>query len=244
MVRASQSDQFVFLGEQHATTSHQQMESTVIRALQAAGRHVVVGMEMYTRPKQDVLDQWSAGSLSEDEFLTNSDWKHQWGFDYSFYRPVFEAVREGHLPLVALNVPREWVHAVGRSGYSGLPTSAKLQLPIELFLGNREHREVFDALMGGHQITGGGMDNMYAAQVLWDEGMADTAVKYLERQPPDPLRVFVVIAGEGHLMYKEGINWRIERRLGRKAKGVTVVMLSSEKPVTVARGIADFVYCK
>src|SRR5580658_2682474 len=66
---------FVFLGEQHATTAHQQMEAQVIRALQAAGRSVDLGMEMYTRPKQDVLDQWPAGKLTEDQFIDQSDWK-------------------------------------------------------------------------------------------------------------------------------------------------------------------------
>ncbi|MFK9832816.1 ChaN family lipoprotein, partial [Escherichia coli] len=75
---------FVFLGENHATTDHQKMESAVIEALQAAKRKVVVGLEMFTRPKQDVLDEWSAGSLSEDAFLEKAEWKTQWGYPYHF----------------------------------------------------------------------------------------------------------------------------------------------------------------
>lgn len=231
---------FVYLGEQHATTAHQQMEAQVIRALQTAGRSVDVGMEMYTRPKQDVLDQWSAGKLTEDQFLEQSDWKHQWGYDYGFYRPVFEAVRELKLPLVGLNVPRDWVHQVGTSGYAGLSTSARLQLPAELYLGNGSHRQVFNAMMGGHPMAGINFDDMYAAQVLWDEGMSDTALKYLERFPATPKTAFVVICGAGHLMYGQGINYRVERRHG--GKGLTLIMIQSDKPVQVARGIGDFIY--
>jgi uncharacterized iron-regulated protein len=195
---------------------------------------------MYTRPKQDVLDHWAAGDLSEDEFLQQSEWKGQWGYDFSFYRPVFGAVKELHLPLVALNVPRDWVRAVGKNGFESLPTSARLQLPPKLGLDNRRHREVFDALMGGHSMTGTSMDRMYEAQVLWDEAMADTAVKYLARVPAKPDGIFVVIAGAGHSMYGQGINYRVQRDHG--GSGITMVMLQSDEPVRVSRGLADFVY--
>lgn len=239
-VRAAEGKRFVFLGEEHATTAHQKMEADVIDALVAAGRHVVVGMEMYTRTKQGALDKWSSGSMTEEDFLADSDWKHQWGFDYAFYRPVFEAVKTHRLPLVALNVPREWVHDVSRGGFESLPTEARLQLPADLFMGNRNHREVFDSLMGGHSMAGTSMDRMYAAQVLWDEAMADTAVKYLQRFPADRDTVFVVIAGAGHLMYGQGINYRIKRDGG--GSGITMIMMRSDEPVVVSRGIGDFVY--
>ena len=86
-----------------------------------------------------------------------------------------------------------------------------------------------------------GMDpnNMYAAQVLWDEAMADSALKYRAARPQPSNALFVVLAGAGHVMYKQGINWRIARRAG--LDGVTVVMVDA--PGKVARGIADFVYC-
>ncbi|HWD39058.1 MAG TPA: ChaN family lipoprotein [Fimbriimonas sp.] len=240
LAEAAQGKKFVFLGEQHATKAHQLEEASVVRALGDHGRDVSVGMEMYTRPKQDVLDLWSAGTLTEEQFIDQSDWKHQWGFDYSFYKPVFDIVKERRLPLVGLNVPRDWVHAVATKGYAGLPTSAKLQLPPVLFLGNKDHRSVFDSLMGGHSMVGTGMENMYAAQVLWDEGMADTAIKYTERAPADPKAIFVVIAGGGHVMYGQGINYRIKHR--KAGDGITMVMLQSDTPVEVSRGLADFVY--
>lgn len=230
---------YVYLGENHATAPHQQLQADVVKALVARGRRVVVGLEMYTRPKQTWLDQWSAGGLSEEEFLEKSDWKGQWGFGFEFYRPIFQAARENKLPMVALNVPRDWVREVGRNGLGALTTEQKLQLPAEIFLGNQGHRKVFEALMGGHPLTGARGENIYSAQVLWDEGMADTAVKWMERYG-DEKTVFVVIAGVGHTMYNQGINYRIERRT--KKRGVSVSMGQAKEASMVAKGIGDFVF--
>ncbi len=240
VAEAARGKRFVFLGENHATTAHQQLEADVIQALLDDGREVVVGLEMYTRPKQDWLDQWSQGKLSETDFVNKSDWKGQWGFDYSFYRPVFEVARKSKVPMVALNVPRDWVRVVGREGYSALTTEQKLQLPANLGEPAPDHKAVFDALMGGHPMAGPRGDNMYSAQVLWDQGMADTAVKYLDRIPASPKTVFVVIAGSGHVMYGQGINGRIEKQ--KAGKGVTLVMIQSPEQTKVSKGLADFVY--
>jgi len=238
---AAKGKPFMFLGENHATRAHQQMEADVVSELLRAGRKPVVGVEFFQRPVQDVLDQWSAGALTEDKFLQDADWKKQWGYSYEFYRPLFEVVKQNKLPLVGLNVPRKWVSSVGRGGPSGLPWYAKSQLP-ELRLDNKTHRQVFDAMVGGHPMGAGGpsADNMYAGQVLWDEAMADTAIKYRAAFPPKSEDVFVVVAGSGHVMYGQGINYRLARR--KAGDGITVVMVQSDEPVTVARGIADFVY--
>lgn len=239
VARAAEGQRWVYLGENHATKPHQQLQADIIKALVNRGRRVVVGLEMYTRPKQDWLDQWSAGSLSETDFLEKSEWKTQWGFPFEFYKPVFDAAKENKLPMVALNVPRDWVRQVGRQGLKALTTEQRLQLPSDIYLGNKAHKMVFEGLMGGHPMTGPAADNVYSAQVLWDEGMADTAIKWMERYGDDKT-VFVVIAGSGHIMYNQGINYRIDRRT--KKKGVTVVMGQASGPVQVARGLGDFVY--
>ncbi len=239
IARAADGQSYVYLGENHATKPHQELQAEIVKALVERGRRVVVGLEMYTRPKQDWLDQWSAGSLSEEDFLAKSEWKTQWGFGYEFYRPVFDVAKANKLPMVALNVPRDWVRQVGRKGLAGLNTEQSLQLPKEIFLGNRDHKMVFEGLMGGHPMTGPQGDNVYAAQVLWDEGMADTAIKWMERFGDDKT-VFVVIAGSGHVMYRQGINYRIERRT--KKRGITVVMGQAKEATMVAKGLGDFVY--
>ncbi len=239
VAKAADNHLFVFLGEEHATEPDQLMHAEIIQALVKRGRKVVVGLEMYQRPKQTILDQWTAGLIEEPAFLAQSEWKAQWGYPYPFYRPVFDAVRRYKLPLIGLNVPRDWVRTVGKGGFEALNPQQRSQLPSSMSLANQDHRQVFGALMGGHPMTGPTGERIYSAQVLWDEGMADTALKYLEGNKPDSKTVFVVIAGSGHVMYGQGINFRIAQRKG--GNGITVVMAQSDEPMSVSNGIADFV---
>ena len=237
---AARGLRFVYLGESHNSPDHHQMQANVIEALVADGRDVVVGFEQFTRPVQDSLNPWTLGWWDEATFIERSEWKTQWGFDYGLYRPIFESTRKNKLPMVALNVPRDWVRAVGRGGYTALTPEQKKELPNDLYLGNANHKAVFTGLMGGHPMTGPQGDNIYSAQVLWDEGMADTALKYMDRRGASANTVFVVVAGSGHVMYGQGINYRIERRTGQK--GITMTMFDGTEPREVSRGLGDFVY--
>ena len=240
VAKAADGKPFVFLGEQHATAPHQALQAAVIEALARRGRHVVVGLEMLQRPKQSALDDFINGKTDEAQFLANADWKGQWGYDFSFYRPVFDAAKRLKAPILGLNVPRDWVRSVGRGGLAALPEEAKPQLPAPWNTNVPEHRKVFQALMGGHPMEGPQMDNMLAAQTLWDVGMADTAAKYLEAHMRDKKLVIVVIAGSGHVMFNQGINLRLKDR--GMDKGITLVMTESTDPVTVSNGLGDFVY--
>jgi len=238
VVRAAEGRRFVILGESHDDASHHRFQADVLEALAQAGRQVIVGLEMFTRPVQDRLNPWTLGWKTEDEFIRESEWKTQWGFDFALYRPVFEAVRRSRLPMVALNVPRDWVRAVGRGGLSALQPDQRAQLPERIDLGWKDHRRLFEAMMGGHPVSGAQGENIYAAQVLWDVGMADTALKAMDRWRRSPKAVMVILAGSGHAMYGLGINGRIRERTGEPV--LTVVMVGREGEVS--RGIGDFVY--
>jgi uncharacterized iron-regulated protein len=239
IAKAAANTRYVYVGESHDNPHHHQMQAEVIAALVRAGRNVVVGMEMFTRPNQVNLAPWTMGMWTEEQFIEGADWKKQWGFDFGIYRPIFTVVRDNKLPLIALNLPRDWVRAVGRGGYSALTPEQKAELPEDLYLGNKDHRAIFNSLMGGHPPSGTQGENIYSAQVLWDEGMADTAIKYMAGRP-SANTVMVVVAGSGHVMYGQGINWRVARRTGDK--GVTVMAGEAAEPREVARGVGDFFY--
>src|ERR1044072_8998489 len=67
IVKAARGKRYVFLGENHATLDHQRIHAGILAALVKDGRKVPVGMEMYTRPKQEWLDQWTAGKLTSTD---------------------------------------------------------------------------------------------------------------------------------------------------------------------------------
>ncbi len=243
-VKATDNYNFVFLGESHDDPVHHQIQANVIEGLVKRGRNVIVGFEMFTRPNQENLYAWTLGRESEDEFITNSNWKKEWGFPFPLYRPIFDVIKANRIPMVGLNVPRDWVRAVGKGGLKGLTPEQQSQVPTVL-TSNAAHKAVFDGLMGGHPMAGPTGENIYAAQCLWDEGMADTALKYVSKRFGSPEAmpknaVFVILAGMGHGLYKQGINWRIMRRTGMDT--LTMINVEGEKTMPVSRGLADFVY--
>ena len=235
IVQRAQGKRFVLIGEDHDNPDAHKWQARIVEALHLGGRKVIVGYEMVQRPEQFALDLWTLGKIPEAEFLDRVKWQSSWGFDFGLYRPIFDVTRRYGMRNVALNIPRDWVRLVGRGGYDALPDEAKSQVPA-LDLTNENHKSVFNALMGGHPP---GSPNVYAAQVLWDEAMADSALKYLSKMSQDERTVFVVIAGNGHVMYGQGIGWRLEKRTAEKA--LTVVTVSNDERQKVSRGAGDFV---
>jgi uncharacterized iron-regulated protein len=236
IARSARGLRFVFVGESHDQLAHHQAQADVIEALVRDGRQVVVGLEMFTRDNQGLLDPWTMGRWDEPVFIERAKWKEQWGMDYALYRPVFEAVRRHRLPMAALNIPRDWVRQVSRQGADSLTEEQRRWVP-PLDLTNQDHKAVFTALIGGHPLEGQQGINMYSAQVAWDEAMAQAALDFMGGFP-NPKRVMVVVAGSGHTMYGQGINWRITKRTGERTLGV--VCLTSDGPREVSRGLGDF----
>jgi uncharacterized iron-regulated protein len=52
-----------------------------------------------------------------------------------------------------------------------------------------------------HPVSGKAMNNMYEAQTLWDEYMADTAAKYLTKRGGK----MVLLAGSRHIESRDGM---------------------------------------
>lgn len=136
---AADGKKFVYIGEEHDSPDAHRWQALIIGALVKRGRDVVIGMEMYQRPKQGYLDMWTLGKFTEEQFLVESDWQGQWGFAWDLYRPIFVFAKENGLRMVGLNVPRDWVRTASRTGYDALPNEAKSDLP-EMYLGNQDHK--------------------------------------------------------------------------------------------------------
>jgi uncharacterized iron-regulated protein len=206
----------VCFGERHDNPGDHYAE---LRALENAseqaqrdGTPLGVGFEMFQRPFQSALSSYAQGRSSEDDLLRDSEYQKRWGFDYSLYRPLLERVRAAGLAAIALNAPKELSRRVAREGLDGLDAESRAGLP-ELVLDDAEHRAYFDRAMGDHPMPAGApkADDMYAAQVLWDETMAESAASWLEGQP-EGARV-LVFAGGGHC-HRHAIPARFTRRTG------------------------------
>lgn len=222
------SSRVICFGEQHDSPQHHYAQSRALEELATrsakAQRPLAVGFEMFQRPYQAVLSAFVEGSLAEDQFLRDSEYAKRWGFDFALYRPLLLTAREFELAVVALNAPKELTRKIGRSGLAALEPAERDLLP-ELNLKDTDHKAYFDQAMGEHPMPPGApkLEDMYAAQVVWDETMADTAVRWLTQAGEGSQ--LIVFAGAGHC-HRSAIPARITRRTQLPVLSVSPVLRS------------------
>ena len=248
----------VCVGEDHSNPHHHWVQLEVMKEVAAHKKHTLaLGMEMFQRPFQGILDDYAASRIDEPTLLSRSAWEERWGFDYGFYGPTIRAAVAAHAALLALNASKELVHDVVQKGLEGLTPEEKAQVP-ELDLTNKAHRAWFDATMeemGGasaHQhkdkdtaekpeeapkMQMPSADRIYTAQVVWDETMADTAAKWLAATPNSSV---VVLAGNGHC-HDTAIVGRAKRRGITEAISVRPVLdVDGRVAEALAKPMNDF----
>lgn len=212
LMQALSQAQVVCVGEQHDNPHDHYAELQILRGLArrapVAGRELGLGLEMVQLSGQSALDDYASGKSDEHDLLGALDWRKTWGFDFSYYRPLFRLARRRGLDLVALNASNKLIHEVATSGLDGLTSAQSAKLP-ELRLGDAQYRAYFDQAMHGHPDAGD-LDNLYQAQVLRDETMAKRAAKWISAS--FPARQLVVIAGSAHCI-RSGIVRRVLRRV-------------------------------
>jgi len=114
-------------------------------------RKIAVGFEMLNQTLQPVLDDYAAGRITEEEFLTRADWKKEWGFDFAMYKPLFDFIVTNKLRALALNVPRKVVGKVARTGLASLTPEEKAFLPEKVEItGHKKYNEYLKATFGAH----------------------------------------------------------------------------------------------
>ena len=210
----------VLLGESHTNREHHRWQQYTLSALHSRNSNMVVGFEMLPRSKQAVLDAWSAGKLSEKEFLEQSDWQKVWGYDAGLYLPILHFARLNRLPTVALNIDRELVSRVGEIGWQGIPEVERSGLS-DPAPASSEYRDSLAQLYAykqsldneaGHDkasepdpaevLQSDAFSNFVDAQLTWDRAMAEALAAAHRR---DPAALVVGIVGRGHLEYGYGI---------------------------------------
>ncbi|MFO7708604.1 MAG: ChaN family lipoprotein [Desulfobacterales bacterium] len=228
MLSEARSARVVFVGEQHTSAAHHAVQLRVIRALQAGGARLAVGMEMFDRSYQPVLDLWSQGALEEEEFLRRTHWYANWRFDYALYREILAFVRSEGIPLVALNVPFNIPPKIRVGGIDTLSAYEKSFLPHEIDTSVASHREFAEKIFAQHRFKNTRFDDFYMAQCVWDEAMAEAAAACM------PTGQMVILAGNGHIQYKYGIPERLHRRTGLAYR--TIYPVSAGAPIDLSIG--------
>ena len=202
----------VYVDEAHNNMASHRLQLKVLKAM--ADRwpgQVALGMEMFIPEQQGALDRWVAGELSEAEFLEASQWSKRWNIDFGYYRDLLVFAREHVIPVLGLNVPKSLVRAVAKEDFPQLTEEARRQLP-DIDMNTPYRNALTRAIYGGHTKSENGLEGFQRVQALWDEGMAENAVRYL-KSPEGQNRRMVIIAGGNHIRYGIGIPRAVYRRL-------------------------------
>ncbi len=226
--------QVVFIGEQHDRYEDHLTQAAIIQGLQHCGRPLAIGMEMFQQPYQEALDDYRAGRIDESELLRRTEYFDRWRFDYRLYRPILALARAHGIPLIALNLSAELTRKVGDRGIAGLSPEERVQLP-EIDRSDPDYRarlqEVFQRHPAEQQRN---FEHFFEVQLLWDEGMAERAARYLAEHPD---HLMVVLSGSGHLEFGQGIPKRLARRLPVR---MAILLNGSERRLDP--GVADLFF--
>ena len=234
------AQQVVLLGEAHDSAEDHRWQLHVLARLHARQPEMAVGFEMFPRRVQPVLDQWVAGSLSEQDFLTRAEWDKVWGFDARDYLPLFHFARMNRIPMLALNVERSLVEAVGKQGWDGVPESQKEGVsrpaaPSPGYL--KTLRGVFDH----HPVKQRGDETFprfVEAQTVWDRAMAQPIADLLKTRPG---ALVVGILGAGHVRHGHGVAHQL-KDLGVARVGSLLTWNQADDCAGITRGLADAVH--
>ncbi|MEA5539507.1 ChaN family lipoprotein [Limnoraphis robusta Tam1] len=236
----------VYLGETHDQLKDHLAQLNIIKALYHKNSQIVIGLEMFQRPYQEVLDQYIAGSISETELIEKSQYLQRWGFPWKNYAEILRFARQNNIPVLALNTPSEVTRKVAKEGLESLTDEDKRYIPplSEIRTDNAEYRQMLQEIYQQHhhgQGNSAAFENFFLAQVLWDETMAETIAKYLQNHPKSQV---IVLVGKGHIIYNYGIPSRVERRLSDRnlVQRSVIFSTTTEESVSNKTPIADYIW--
>ncbi len=243
----------VFVGEQHDDPGTHRLELALLEGLARRRDRVMIGLEMFERDTQPLLDRYLAGGVAEAEFVSGA---RAWPNYATDYRPLVEFARSRGWPVVATSVPRPLAARVAREGVGAmdaLPPAERALAAAEIRCPRDAYYERFVRTMGAHPGSGHGsgatgsadatamIDRFYAAQCVKDETMAESVAATLRRT--EPAALLVHFNGGFHSDFRLGIVPRVERRRP-DARVVTVTAIPVPDLSTVKvgdyAGRADF----
>jgi uncharacterized iron-regulated protein len=224
----------IYIAERHTDYEDHKVQLKVIRSLYEKGRKFAIGMEMFQRPFQKIINDYLSGSISEKEFLKKTQYFKRWQFDYNLYREIIEYARTNNIPVVALNLWTEIVKKVSAEGLDALTDIERAQIPEDMDMSDEVYRERLKDVFKKHRNREiKDFDNFYQSQILWDETMAHSIDEFLRENPGYQM---VVLAGTGHIMYDSGIPKRTYRLNGKEF--VTIIPAAE----SLDENIGDFLY--
>ncbi|SNR70428.1 ChaN family lipoprotein [Hymenobacter mucosus] len=216
----------VFFGEQHndpiAHWLELQLTKDLLRVKQG---QLVLGLEMFERDVQPLVDQYTTGELSDKDFEEQSRPWPNYGTDY---KPLLHLAKQQKFRVVGTNVPRRFASQVAKGSLTALndlPSAEKawvapLPLTVDYELpGYKNMVKMF----GGDAAHAAGVQNIIQAQALKDATMA-----YFLNQARPAGHLLLHLNGAYHSDNHDGILAYL-RQQNPKLRVLTISTVSQEQ---------------
>ncbi|MEF1290799.1 ChaN family lipoprotein [Vibrio sp. M260118] len=183
----------ILVGEWHTHAGIHHFQTELLKQRLNDTKEIALSMEQFSRDKQSTLDAYLAGEIGEQVLISQGN---AWPNYESDYRPLVELAKANQLDVIAANAPKSFVRCIGRQGLSYLDklnANERQQLAANIDTTTSPYKEKFMASM--HHGKPEQTERQYAAQITWDETMAESIVNYLERHPNKQI---IHVAGKFH----------------------------------------------
>lgn len=210
VLKAAREADVIFLGEIHNNPISHWVALELAEALAAKGSPLVLGMEMFERDQQAVIDAYFANQLEQETF---EDSLKLWPNYETDYRPLVELVRQRGFPLVATNVPRTYAKRTFMTGIQSLeqlPEEEKAlmaPLPININYDLPSYVEMQN-MLASH---GAEPDSASAAQFVQAQAIKDATMAHSIAENLPGKGKFLHINGVFHTKHREGIVLYLQR---------------------------------
>lgn len=197
----------ILIGEWHTHAGIHRFQTDLLKQMVENGHPMALSMEQFARDAQPVLDEYLAGEIGEQYLIQKAN---AWPNYESDYRPLVEFAKGQQLPIIAANAPKPIVRCIGRVGIDyieRLTPDQRQWIAAEINTQDSPYKSNFMASM--HHGNSAQNENQFAAQVTWDETMAESIVRYLTTNPE---RKVLHIAGMFHTQQGLGTAASILRR--------------------------------
>ncbi|WP_341663743.1 ChaN family lipoprotein [Vibrio sp.] len=192
----------ILVGELHSHTGIHHFQTDLFNTLSGQGRTIALSMEQFSRDSQPVIDQYLNGEIGEQTLIKEAN---AWPNYESDYRSVVELAKARQLDIIAANAPKNIVRCIGKQGISYLDKLNSEQRSMVATHVNTQPSPYKDKFMSSmHHGVSETAERYYAAQITWDETMAESITDYLHLNPKAQV---LHIGGKFH----------IEQGLGMKA---------------------------
>jgi len=221
--RAIAEADHVAVGEIHDNPDHHLVQAAIVEAIVADGRKPTLVFEMIPERLNPALQDFLAsGSRDSDALGTVLEWNKRGWPDWSIYGPIADAALRHDLPMIAGDLDRDRIRAVGRKGKGALDPARIARYGLDRPLEPRSQTALKKILFDGHcgLLPEAALSPMVTVQRARDGALGDA----MASAAVDNRDGTVLIAGAGHVRKDWGAP-SVLARLTPQAKILSIALV-------------------